>query len=224
MKRIEEKIKQIEKKDRTNRILYMTVVGLICAFMAYVFFSQRKIQEQEVIIDESQETINLTRQELVEKNKELEQTITKLENSMTPEGYWSNVQEIGTAKAFINYIAENDEKIKIEYRPEALEALKDKDLKGTTGWLYIGTASGDNMNDNLTSLVWRESGSEAQGVSVPQLYDIVQLKGAAGRYIYGSMSAAENSANKRATWNPGVKAFVLDRAHRGSAVFLKIKY
>ena len=48
MKRIDDKIKEIEKKDKTNRILFGAFVVLIAAFMAYAISSQKKISDLKI--------------------------------------------------------------------------------------------------------------------------------------------------------------------------------
>ena len=49
MKRIDDKIKEIEKKDKTNRILFGAFVVLIAAFMAYAISSEKKISDLKTL-------------------------------------------------------------------------------------------------------------------------------------------------------------------------------
>jgi hypothetical protein len=224
MKRIDDKIKEIEKKDKMNRILYIAFVVLIGAFMAYVLNSEKKIKTQGEKIDIQEETINETKVDLKRKNDSLIGVVETLKNSMTPEGFWKDTQEIGTTKSFINYVTYDDDKIKISYRAEALEKIKDEETKGKVGWLYCGKESGNLLKDGVCIINYRDTEEEFDENSVPEEGDILALK-VPSRYLYSSYNGAKNKTNQVDSWFPGVNAFVLQKeSPGGNAIYLKIKY
>ena len=46
MKRIDDKIKEIEKKDKTNRLLFYGIIILIIGFLYYISTTQKTIGAQ----------------------------------------------------------------------------------------------------------------------------------------------------------------------------------
>ena len=57
MKRIDDKIKEIEKKDKTNRLLFYGIIVLIVGFIFYASTTQKTIDSQKGTIAEQLETI-----------------------------------------------------------------------------------------------------------------------------------------------------------------------
>ena len=97
MKRIDEKIKEIEKKDKTSRILYIAFVVVIAGFMFYALQAEKKMKEQDITIAKQLENEKaLTIQ--------LKDTINLLKQSQTPLGFWNETKLDGTAKSYIDYI------------------------------------------------------------------------------------------------------------------------
>lgn len=223
MKRIDDKIKEIEKKDKTNRLVYIGFVALIIAFMAYALSSEKKIKTQSQTIVSQSDTINMTKEQLKDMNDSLIKVVRKLENSLTPEGYWADIEKIGTAKAYINYITANDNSVKIIYRPEALEKIDKSSTAGTTGWLYIGKKSGDELVDGICTVKWRKDVPEVNSNSIPEIGDIVKLK-SESRYYYSSYNRAQKGQSQSGSWPLDAKAYILDIKMQGPAIYIKIKF
>ena len=223
MKRIDEKIKEIEKKDKKNRMLYIGFVVLIIAFMAYALSSEKKIKTQGETIVSQTDTIKMTKEQLKGMNDSLIKVVMKLKNSLTPEAYWADIEIIGTAKAYINYVSDDDNRIKITYRPEALEKIAKTSTDGTIGWLYCGKKSGEELSDGISTVKWRKDAADVNPNVMPEIGDILQLKNES-RYFYSSYNRAKKAKNKSGSWPFGSKAYVLDIKMQGPAVYLKIKF
>jgi hypothetical protein len=230
MKRIDEKIKEIEKKDKKNRMLYIGFVVLIFAFMAYALSSEKKIKTQnETIVSQDEtivsqiDTINMTKEQLNAINDSLVKIVMKLENSLTPEGYWADIEKIGTAKAYLNYVTSDDKGVQIAYRSEALEKIVEKSTDGTIGWLYCGKKSGEQLTDGISTIKWRKDVAGVNPNAVPEVGDILQLKNAS-RNFYSNYNQARKAKNKSGSWPLESKAYVLDVKMQGSAVYIKIKF
>ena len=237
MKRIDEKIKEIEKKDKKNRLLYIGFVVLIFAFMAYALSSEKKIKAQNETIDSQDETIesqvetivsqidtiNMTKEQLRTINDSLLKVVMKLENSLTPEGYWADIEKIGTARAYINYVTSDDNGVKITYRPEALEKIVKKSTDGTIGWLFCGKKNGNQLANGISNIKWRKDVTGINPNALPEVGDILQLK-KGSRSFYSNYNRAKKSQNKSGSWSPESKAYVLDVKMEGPAVYIKIKF
>ncbi len=223
MKRIDDKIKEIEKKDKKYRILYILFIISIVSFMAYVFNSEKKIKTQSKTIVSQTDTINYTKEQLKYKNDSLIKVVEKLKNSLTPERYWVDVKNIGTAKAYINYVSADDRRIKINYRPEAIVKIEYPSTKGTIGWLYIGNKSGDKLVKGICTIGWRNDDQDVNPKDIPIKGDILELNGSS-RYIYSSFRNAKKSNKKKGSWPVDDKAYVLDIKTDGPAVYIKIKF
>jgi uncharacterized coiled-coil protein SlyX len=230
MKRIDEKIKEIEKKDKKNRMLYIGFVVLIFAFMAYALSSEKKIKTQSETIESQDETIvsqidtiNMTKEQLNAINDSLVKVVKKLENSLTPEGYWADIEKIGTAKAYINYVASDDNGVQIAYRAEALEKIVKTSTDGTIGWLYCGKKSGEQLTSGKVTVKWRKDVAGVNSNVVPEVGDILQQKNES-RYFYSNYNRAKKSKNKSGSWPLESRAYVLDMKMDGPAVYIKIKF
>lgn len=225
MKRIDEKIKEIEKKDKQSRILYIAFVVLIIAFMAVVFFFQTKLDEQSVKLSETYKTLEATNQNLERTKKELEtsnislqETIETLQKSMTPQGFWDNTVASKSTQAYLAYITYSGN-IEILYPNEALENVKSEDTKGQTGWLYAGKMQSGKFNDGKTKVIKRPDVSDVDEDSKPQVNDILMPENS-GIYTYSS----KNLNNKRGSWRSNTKAIVMDVVDEGIEVRIKIKF
>ena len=62
MKRIDEKIKEIEKKDKSSRILYITFIGIILIDMAIILSQIKGINERYVIISDNEKELTIKNQ------------------------------------------------------------------------------------------------------------------------------------------------------------------
>ena len=226
MKRIDDKLKEIEKKDKRNRIIYISFVLVIIAFMATVFFSSRKIEAQEQVINDQGEIIELTGQELYNKTVELEKTIERLEQSQTPTGFWKETQEYGTAKAYLDYITHDRETPKVTFRDEAVAQIVQDSIDGQIGWLYVGRKNADELSEGFTNVAWRNATENMNENWMPEENDIIMYKkGNGARYTYSSLTRAKNKSGTKKTWNMTAKAIVLKKEMDGpTAVYLKITF
>ena len=225
MKRIEDKIKEIEKRDKSSRIIYASFVLVIIVFMAIVFFTDKKVKAQEQVINEQGEIIEMTGQELYDKTVELEETIKRLEESQTPTEFWEETKVHGTTQSYLDYITYNRETPKVNFRKEALDQVVEKLTDEKVGWLYIGKKNGDVMTKGKTNVVWRKDVENVNNNEVPKVNDIIKYKGGvAASSTYKGFGRAKRSAGAKVTWNTSAKAIVLEKRVDGDAVYIKIKF
>jgi len=78
MKRIDDKIKEIEKKDKTNRILFVAFVVLIAAFMVYAISSEKKISDLKIKQSDTYKELEAEKVKKEETLKKLEATYIEL--------------------------------------------------------------------------------------------------------------------------------------------------
>lgn len=225
MKRIDEKIKEIEKKDKQSRILYIAFVVMIIAFMAVVFFFQTKLDEQSVKLSDTYKSLEATNENLIKTkatleltNTSLHKTIDTLRKSLTPQGFWDNTAAAKSTQAYLAYITYKG-KIEILYTDEALKNIKSDDTKGQTGWLYAGKMQSGKFKDSKIKVVWPKDVNDVDASSKPQINDII-IPETSGIFTYSSKSLN----TKRGSWRSNSKAIVVDVVDEGSEVRIKIKY
>ena len=215
MKRIDDKIKEIEKKDKNSRVLYIIIVVLIAGFMAYALSSEKKIKAQGSTIEGQNTTIAQQNDSLIKVNTQLEETISTLQKSLTPQGYWDATVKAATTKSYIDYIT-HDGNIEVLYSDEAVENIKT--ASGKSGWLFCGRVNGNNFNESILDVIWRKGEATDYQNSIPTNDDIVILEGRSRR-LYSNTS----QSNLTADWGEKIKGFVIDSKLEGDALFLKIK-
>ena len=221
MKRIDDKIKEIEKKDKTNRIIFIIVLILVAAW--YVWVTQKTITEQKSTIEVQDVTIEEQLEIIKAKNDSLQGVVEKLRESLTPEGYWSDVQAAGTTQAYLEYLTQD--RISIYNLDEALENITKSSTKGRTAWLFAGRMNGDEMNeDDVLDILMRKGAEEENyAQSKPQVGDIV-LNNTQNRNVYRRYSNGQTSNQLSGGWPRGVKAMVMKVETAGTAVFVQIKF
>lgn len=215
MKRIDDKIKEIEKKDKNSRVLYIIIVLLITGFMAYALSSEKKIKAQGDTIEGQSNTIAQQNDSLINVNKQLEETISKLKKSLTPQAYWDATVKAATTKSYIDYITHSGN-IEILFRDEAIENIKT--AKGKSGWLFCGRVDGNKFTESIIDIIWRKGEENDYKNAIPTEGDIVILKGRSRR-LYSNTS----QSRLKADWAEKTKGVVVDKKLEGNALFLKIK-
>ncbi|TJY32162.1 hypothetical protein [Pontimicrobium aquaticum] len=226
MKRIDDKIKEIEKKDKNSRVLYIIIVLLIAGFMAYALSSEKTKKEQGETIVGQEKTIEQQLVDLENKNIELKATITRLEKSQTPIGFWNQTDEAKNTSAYINYILHTGKpEAKDEYRAMALENIKLNETTGKTVWLFCGRKSGDKISsDRVMEVIYRKDETPS-GDALPIVGDLVE-NNTSNRITYRNFSGGNVTGqnNDSDAWKRGSKAQVLDVETAGNAVFIQIKF
>ncbi|MCK0109125.1 hypothetical protein MWU58_07465 [Flavobacteriaceae bacterium S0825] len=226
MKRIDDKIKEIEKKDKNSRVLYIIIVLLIAGFMAYALSSEKTKKEQGETIVGQEKTIEQQLVDLEAKNEELKATITRLEKSQTPIGFWNQTDEAKNTSAYINYILHTGKpEAKEEYKALALENIAKEDTKGKTVWLFCGRKSGDKISsDRVMEVIYRKDETPS-GDTLPIPGDLIE-NNTSNRITYRSFSGGNVTGqnNDSDAWKRGNKAQVLNVETAGTAVFIQIKF
>lgn len=223
MKRIDDKIKEIEKKDKSNRILYIAFVILIAAFMAYALNSEKKIKQQG-------DTIENQVIDLQKKSDSLQKVVDRLSKSQTPIGFWKQTTEAKNTASYINYIMHTGKpEAKDEYRSLAIENIKSNDTEGKTVWLFCGRKNDSNeriISDRVFDLIYHKDGAKIPSIdTLPVAGDIVQNT-TMNRFTYRNYSGGnvtgQNNADK--AWKKNSKALVMDIKNAGNAVFVQLKF
>ena len=225
MKRIDQKVQEIEKKDKQNRIIYIAFVALILAFMAIVLYYQDQIAKKDQAITEEQVKNSELYKDLEEKKNEIETQKNQLEASLRPEEYWDFIKDENTNEAYIDYLT-NVWGIQRTHIDEAMNNLVNT-ASGEEGWLYIGKIVNDNYTQpddgQIVKVVWRKDHeNNLISQSEPRVNDVVQLVRTRNRNIRST--ANPNVSPKSEGWRPGTKAFVADKTMNGIEVWIKIKY
>lgn len=226
MKRIDDKIKEIEKKDKNSRVLYIIIVLLITGFMAYALSSEKKIKAQDKIIDDQGLTIEEQLDIIQKKNDSLVDVVNRLEKSQTPIGFWNQTDEAKTTSAYINYILHTGKpEAKEEYKALALENIAKEDTNGKTVWLFCGRKSGDKItSDRIMEVIYRNDETPS-GDTLPIPGDLIE-NNTSNRITYRNFSGGNVTGqnNDSDAWKRGNKAQVLNVETAGSAVFIQIKF
>lgn len=210
MKRIDEKIKEIEKKDKTNRLLYMGFVLLIAGIMAYVFFTEKRNERNISTISKQKIEQTKTYKDLDSVLKRSEKLYTDLKNSLSPEQYWNNIKSENSVESYIGYITNDWGIDKEKYLPQAIENLKssDSDAVGFKGWLFVGSIDNDGKYEtrDIVEVIYRKNSEGDIRDSQVQIGDVVRLKTTVNRKTY------RNKNIRRAItegWRNKTKGFVV---------------
>lgn len=189
MKRIDDKIKEIEKKDKSNRIKYVGFILIIGAFIAYAIFSeQAKKNLGETIVVQKGTIAQQLEQALADKDS-IQDLYTKLSKSMDPDDYWNYIKKQGSHEAYINFIVNKFKIDKSEYLPIAIETLTASNLDGFKGWLWCGLKKNDGIytSENIVEVFYRDGAEVTDNAikkSEPKIGDIVKLINIANRNTY----------------------------------------
>lgn len=213
MKRIDDKINEIEKKDKRNRLAYYIIIIILIAFFFYANFMGKKVTKLEI---EKSETYK----ELESTYKKLDTTYSALKNSLEPEEYWNHVAKDNSVEDYINFITNDWGIDKTEYIDTAIENLKLENSNkpvGFDGWLFVGTknntgdyTSGNNVGKKTIRIIYRLNKETKTNIidslpalkdSEPQIGDIVRLVGVTNYVTYKYKSRVGDKSNNGAYMN-----------------------
>ena len=232
MKRIDDKIKEIEKKDKSNRIKYIGFIIIIGAFIAYAIFNEqakKKMSDtiigKDVTIKGQDLTISEQNKKLKNQNDSLKVVVDRLNTSQTPIGFWNETNEAKNTSTYINYIMHTGKpEAKDEYKATAIEKIQLPETEGKTAWLYCGKKNGDLINQDQVSDVKYRKDTIPDRKSVPKKNDIVEAKVALHTYRNYANGNTLGQNNDDKTWPKNSKALVLDVIIKSTAVFIRIKF
>lgn len=227
MKRIEDKIKEIEKKDKTNRRLYIGVVVLIALFMVSSLYFGREISKRDKTIAKSEVTISGQKVEQTETYKKLDASFKALQNSLQPKEYWNHIKKENSVEAYINYITNNWGIEKTKYLPKAIENLESPKAIGFQGWLYVGSKTKDEKytSGNRVEIVYRVNEKGDIKNSEIRKGDIVKLITKENRRTYKYKTLKRKGKNMNG-WRNKTKGFVTDvwKDPNSADFIIEIKY
>lgn len=230
MKRIDEKIKEIEKKDKSNRWMFYGIIVLIVGFLGYASTTQKKLGEQAQQIEKQRDSLLISNTALTKTKDSLLNTRKSLQMSMTESEFWNETlkiyNETGKVSPFFDYITYGAD---IARKSENIEeALKKISNEGSKGFVYAGHKINDNKmsNDKITKVIYRSDGTDFNFDSKPRVGDIVQLT-INSRLLYSSATNATKSPKPAyiGSWQIGLPAYVMEVIDQpGDVVVLKLSY
>jgi len=225
MKRIDDKIKEIEKKDKINRLLFYGIIVLIVGFIYYASTTQKTIHEQEGTISSQEVKLEQQLKDLKELNTKLNDTINLLRQSQTPVAFWNATKQAGITKSYLDYITHQGKpETQPEYIEIAITTIKKNSTNGKKGWIYCGKMESGSFkfDDNFAKIVWRPNEDGDLSNLKPQEDDILENIGR-NRYTYSDKNCTNKNGASLA-WNKGAKVFVTDVREAGNAVYLRLKF
>ncbi|MFK7775996.1 MAG: hypothetical protein AB8F94_27980 [Saprospiraceae bacterium] len=234
MKRIDDKIKEIEKKDRINRLLYMGFILLIAGFMAYVLIAEKRNDKKNSTISELQITqsaaylaLDSSRMRTEEARKNLSIAYESLKKSLSPDKYWEHIENENTVKGYISFLTNKMNIDKSAYIDKAINKLKSSEVgvDEHQGWLYTGAKNKDGIytSKDIVEVIYRNGDQEDISNSEIQIGDIVKLKAGHSRTTYKNKT---NKSKNAYGWGNDSEGFVVDVwEDPGSTDFrIEIKY
>ena len=227
MKRIDEKVKEIEKKDKKNRLLFIAFVSVLAVGMAYVYLSEKKIEKKDSTILVQETTITEQEIKLTDTYKKLEALYDTLKMSLSPAAYWKAVKKDNTVEGYIAYLTNDWGVDKDAYLDKALTELKSNRVGSIDfqGWLWVGyNYNAGYQSNNIVEIVYRK-GAEDQNLtsSKIQIGDIVRLTTESNRTTYKKEKLRRKNT---LGWRNRTKAVVIDTFNmQNNAEFnIKVKY
>jgi len=233
MKRIDEKIQEIEKKDKQSRGLYIGFVVLIICFMGVILFFTNKIADKNKQIDDADILSSALYQKVEASNLRNEALVDSLQNSLKPEQYWDYIKTENTVEGYIEYLTNI---WGIGRNPEDIEDAQSKIQKsgaiGETGWLYVGNETSNGLftqptRGQVAKIVLRpgvEKEDELKKIAntKPKENDIIQMVQSRNRITYerANFSSSDNDEG----WRPKSKAFIFDIKKNEAEVWVRIRY
>ena len=222
MKRIDDKIKEIEKKDKTSRWLYYIIIIGIIGFLYFASTTRKKIGLKDAQIDELTIKNSETYKELESTYTELENTHEALKNSLEPKEYWEHIRAENTVEGYIGFITNDWGIDKSEFLPKAYNRLMDNNSNskadGYSGWIFVGRknnanqyTSGNSDNQKVIKVINRNGNDDNIANTEPKVGDVVQLVSKRNRITYGRKDKVgkRNYRNEQGFRNK-TKAIVVD--------------
>ncbi|NND52465.1 MAG: hypothetical protein HKN54_08660 [Flavobacteriaceae bacterium] len=182
MKRIDDKIKEIEKKDKQSRWAYYVIAAILLGFLWYASTTRETIGELNKEIEEQLKQVR-------KDSATIQDQLTALKKSMDPDDYWNHVKLQGSNEAYINYITNKFKIDKSEYLPIAINNLTSTELQGFEGWIFTGLVKNDKSYENrdVVEVIFRdgkEVTNDAIRTSRPVKGDIIRLLGKQNKNTY----------------------------------------
>lgn len=228
MKRIDDKIKEIEKKDKTNRWVYYIIVALLAAFLIYASTTRKQMDLKDAQIDELTIKQSQIYKDLDSVNNHTQQLYSDLKNSLRPEEYWNHIESENSNEGYIAYLTNDWGIDKTLYIPSAIEKLKSSETYGFEGWLFVGSKNnvGTYENRDVIEIIYREfyEGDDSTLKNLePRVGDIVKLQTMYNRKTYRNISMT--GVNEQG-WRNKTKAFVTEvyQDPNSTNFNIKIKY
>lgn len=208
MKRIDDKIKEIEKKDKTSRWLYYVIIVGILGFLFYVSTTRKAMDLKDAQIDELTIKNSETYKELEKTYEELENTYTALKNSLEPQEYWDHIRSENSVEGYIGFITNEWGIDKTDYLSKAYNRLMDDNSEtkadGYEGWIFVGAknnageyTSGNSEGEKVIRVIHRSENDENIADTEPRKGDVVQLVRKRNRITY----SRKDKVGKRAYRN-----------------------
>ena len=225
MKRIDDKIKEIEKKDKTSRILYILFVVIIGGFMIYALAKEKEISKKDILISDQYKDLEKTNNALKVTNDSLIETKRSLNISMTPEEFWAETTKSNTVSSYFEYITFGAD---IE-RPEAnIDKAITKIIEdGNKGWLWVGRTE-DNIKFSespdppAANVVYRTADTTSFSLnSVPKVGDILNLKINSRRTFH---SQTNRTGTPSGIWAMGLKGYVSKVETEHKSIIVEVYY
>ncbi len=233
MKRIDEKIKEIEQKDKSSRILYIVFIGAILVAMAIILSQIKGIKERDNTI--TKKNVELSEQDikLTDTYKALDSAYLDLKNSLKPEDYWNYIKHENTHESYISYLT-NNWTIK---KPEHLidKAIKNinslKGKKHLKGWIHGGLTSGGVYKPHkkngkyIFKIILRKDNGKFNANSKLKKGDVIQLLYSQNWTTYETTrTTGLLKRGNEEGWRPGTKAYVSKVEDVGAETKIEIRY
>jgi len=238
MKRIDDKIIEIEKKEKASRWLYYVIIAGVLGFLYFASTTRKEMDLKDVEITDLKIMQSKIYKDLDSVNKHNLQLYTDLKNSLRPEEYWDHIRVENTVEGYIGFITNDWGIDKVEFLPKAYNRLMDNksetEADGYEGWIFVGRKnaaneynSGNSDGEKVIKIVYRSEDDENITDSEPKIGDIVQLVSKRNRITY----SRKDKVGKRGYRNElgfrnKTKAIVVDtHPDPNSAEFyVKLKY
>ena len=224
MKRIDDKIKEIEKKDKTSRILYILFVVIIGGFMWYALQAENEIKEKDILISDQYKDLEKTNDALKVTNDSLIETKRSLNISMTPEEFWAETTKSNTVSSYFEYITYGAD---IARPKENIDkALNNIIENGNKGWLWAGRTEDDikfseSPDPPAVNVIYKTKDTTQFSLnSVPKVGDILILKIDSRKTYYSKDRTGASSG----IWAMGLKAYVSRVEKEFKSVIIEVYY
>lgn len=229
MKRIDDKISEIKKKDKRNQWLYVVIVALLIVFMGVVLSYENILGETKRELTKSEVEKSEYYKALLNEKVKVEQKKDSLEMSLRPEEYWEYIKIENSVEDYISYITNNWGIDKSKFINKAYDNLltEDPNLVGYDGWIWVGRKKWSDEiynSQGFIKIISRQNGEKVIEDSEPKIGDIIQLKTAKNRNTY-----LKNTCKGRTNeygWRNKTKAIVVDIYHvpDKTDINIRIKY
>lgn len=229
MKRIDDKISEIQKKDKRNRWLYIIIVVLLFVFMGVVLSYEKILGETRKELTKSEVEKSQYYKDLLTEKDKVEKKNDSLEMSLRPEEYWNYTKNENSVEGYISYITNNWGIDKTKYISKAYENLmsENPNLVGYDGWIWVGSKKWSDMvyeSNKIIKIISNKNGTLLDENAEPEIGDIIQLKAQTNRNIYKYKTCS--GSKLKYGWRNKTKAIVMDVYHvpNKTDVNIRIRY